>query len=228
VRAQPVHESYISAPYIVSKLKATEGLVEGMSYWTYTDLFEEPGPPPTPFHGGFRLLNLEGIRKSAYFAYTYLHALQGDELAAHDQRVFAAVEGDRISAVIWDFHQPQQNVSNRPFYSRSVPATPAPSIEVSVSHLKPDSYRLEIHRTGFRANDAYSEYIEMGAPKDLTPTQLEHLRMLTRDLPEIDRVVQVGNSGAYGISLPMRSNDVTADPRKDAGVDPGTWKEAQS
>ena len=38
-----------------------------MSYWTYTDLFEEPGPPPTPFHGGFGLLNREGIRKPAYF-----------------------------------------------------------------------------------------------------------------------------------------------------------------
>ena len=44
-----VHDSYISAPYILSKLKATQGLVQGMSYWTYTDLFEEPGPPPTPF-----------------------------------------------------------------------------------------------------------------------------------------------------------------------------------
>src|ERR1039458_2876024 len=51
-----VHDSYISAPYILSKLKASAGLVQGMSYWTYTDLFEEPGPPPTPFHGGFGLL----------------------------------------------------------------------------------------------------------------------------------------------------------------------------
>lgn len=40
-----MHDSYISAPYVLSKLKATEGLVQGMSYWTYTDLFEEPGPP---------------------------------------------------------------------------------------------------------------------------------------------------------------------------------------
>lgn len=48
-----VHDSYISAPYILAKLKQVQGLVQGMSYWTYTDLFEEPGPPPTPFHGGF-------------------------------------------------------------------------------------------------------------------------------------------------------------------------------
>ena len=40
-----------------------------MSYWTYSDLFEEPGPPTAPFQGGFGLLNPQGIRKPAYFAY---------------------------------------------------------------------------------------------------------------------------------------------------------------
>ena len=34
-----VHDSYISAPYILSKLQGTKGMVQGMSYWTYTDLF---------------------------------------------------------------------------------------------------------------------------------------------------------------------------------------------
>jgi len=46
--ADPVHDSYISAPYILSKLKAADGLAQGMSYWTYSDLFEEAGPPRRP------------------------------------------------------------------------------------------------------------------------------------------------------------------------------------
>lgn len=203
-----VHDSYISAPYILSKLKATEGLVQGMSYWTYSDLFEEPGPPPTPFHGGFGLLNREGIRKPAYFAYKYLHAVQGSEIPHQDSQAFAAVDNDRVAAVIWDFQQPQQKVSNRPFYSRIVPATRTPSLHVSVRNLSPGRYRLRVHRTGFRANDAYSAYIDMGAPRELTPRQLKRVNLLTRDLPEIDRAVRVGSSGSYAFSLPMRSNDV--------------------
>ena len=203
-----VHDSYVSAPYILSKLKASQGLLQGMSYWTYTDLFEEPGPPPTPFHGGFGLLNREGIRKPAYFAYKYLHALQGNELVVQDSQVLATADKEKISAVIWDFQQPQQKVSNRPFYSRVVPSTSAPDLEVKVRHLKPGSYRLSVHRTGFRANDAYSAYIDMGAPKDLGPGQLDQLRKLTRDLPEADRIVPVGESGSYDFSVPMRSNDV--------------------
>ncbi len=203
----PVHDSYISAAYILSKLKACQGLVQGMSYWTYTDLFEEPGPPPTPFHGGFGLLNREGIRKPAYFAYKYLHAVQGKEIPVQDAQVFAAVEDDRVSAVIWDFRQPQQKVSNRPFYSRIVPAAAAPMIEMKLSHLRAGSYRLRIYRTGFRSNDAYSAYIDMGKPKDLTSAQLEQLNNLTRDLPESARVVGVGQDGSCELSLPMRSND---------------------
>lgn len=110
--------------------------------------------------------------------------------------------------VTWDFQQPQQEVSNRTFFSRIVQSVPAVPLEVSFNHLKPGSYRLKVQRTGFRANDACSAYINMGAPKDLTPEQLDQLRTLTRDLPEIDGAVHVGNNGPYAFSLPMRSNDV--------------------
>jgi xylan 1,4-beta-xylosidase len=203
-----VHDSYISAPYILNKLKGTEGLAQGMSYWTYTDLFEEPGPSPTPFHGGFGLLNREGIRKPAYFAYKYLHAVQGNKVPLKDPQAFAATRDGNLAVVIWDFEQPEQKVSNRPFYSRIVPATAASSLDVTFSHLKSERYRLKICRTGYRANDAYSAYIDMGAPTELTLAELDKLRNLTRDVPEVDRVVEVGKSGSYTFSLPMRSNDV--------------------
>lgn len=203
-----VHDSYISAAYVLSKLKASAGLLQGMSYWTYTDLFEEPGPPPTPFHGGFGLLNREGIRKSAYFAYKYLHALQGNEIPVRDPQVFAAADNGIVSAVVWDFQSPVQKLGNRSFYGRIVPAAPAPSVELSVGHLKPGSYQLKVYRTGFRANDAYSAYIDMGKPTALSAPQLDELKQLTRDLPETDRVVQAGADGSCALSLPMRGNDV--------------------
>jgi xylan 1,4-beta-xylosidase len=97
-----VHDSYISAPYILTKLKASQGLAQGMSYWIYTDLFEEPGPPTAPFQGGFGLLNPQGIRKPAWFAYKYLHALQGDCLAASDPQAMLSTKNGNLTAVIWD------------------------------------------------------------------------------------------------------------------------------
>ncbi|GAB3453971.1 cellulase family glycosylhydrolase [Massilia terrae] len=203
-----VHDSYISAPYILSKLKATQGLVQGMSYWAYTDLFEEPGPPDTPFHGGFGLLNREGIRKPAYFAYKYLHALQGKAIPLADGQAMAAYGGGTVSALVWDFQQPEQKLSNRSFYSRLQPSVPSAPVALQLRHLRPGTYRMQLRRTGYRANDAYSAYIEMGAPKALTLEQLARLQALTTDAPETARVLKVGAGGTASVRVPMHSNDI--------------------
>jgi xylan 1,4-beta-xylosidase len=204
-----VHDSYISAPYILTKLKASQGLLQGMSYWTYTDLFEEPGPPTAPFQGGFGLLNPEGIRKPAYFAYKYLHALQGESLAASDPQTMASTNNGDFTAVIWDFEQPEQRMSNRSFYTKIIPSHPAAPVQLRVTHLAPNAaYKLEVHRTGFHANDAYSAYIEMGSPKDLSAAQIAQLNESTRDLPETDKTMRSVSDGTIEFSIPMNSNDV--------------------
>ena len=204
-----VHDSYIGAPYILTKLKACEGLAQGMSYWTYSDLFEEPGPPTASFQGGFGLLNREGIRKPAFFAYKYLHALQGDSVVESDPEAMLSTKDGNFTGVIWDFEQPDQKVSNRPFYTKVVLAHRAAPVELQVTHLVPGAaYRLEVYRTGYHANDAYTAYIEMGSPKDLTPSEVAHLNDLTRDLPETDRIVRSGPDGTIRVTVPMNSNDI--------------------
>jgi xylan 1,4-beta-xylosidase len=205
----PVHDSYISAPYILTKLKASEGLVQGMSYWTYSDLFEESGPPTASFQGGFGLLNREGIRKPAFFAYKYLHRLQGDMVAASDPEAMLSTQDGNLTAVIWDFEQPEQKVSDRPFYTRVVPAHEAAPVELKITHLLAGAaYRLVVHRTGYHANDACTAYLELGSPKDLMPSQVAHLNDVTRDLPETDRVMRSGPDGTIEVTVPMNSNDV--------------------
>lgn len=204
-----VHDSYVSAPYILSKLAACKGLVQGMSYWTYTDLFEEPGPPTAAFQGGFGLLNRDGIRKPSYFAYKYLNALRGEAVTSSDGQSMLAVQGGGAAALIWDFEQPEQKVSNRPFYTKLVVAQPAAPVLLRVQHLRPKTqYAVEIHRTGFEANDAYSAYLKMGAPKDLSTAQIAELNHLTLDEPERKLQLATDSDGQITAEIPMRSNDV--------------------
>ncbi|HLK13533.1 MAG TPA: hypothetical protein VKT78_01900, partial [Fimbriimonadaceae bacterium] len=68
----PIHDSYVCAPFVLEKLRQCEGVVDGMSYWAFTDQFEEPGPPSRPFHGGFGLMNVDGLHKPAFLAYQFL------------------------------------------------------------------------------------------------------------------------------------------------------------
>ncbi|WP_010544124.1 GH39 family glycosyl hydrolase [Sphingomonas elodea] len=204
----PVHDSYISAAYVLTKLKATRGIAQGMSYWTYSDLFEEAGPPPTPFHGGFGLMNREGIRKPAWFAFKYLNQLRGRDVPLSDDQSIVATDGGRTGILLWDWQQPVQTISNRPFFTKVLPAQPAPATTLRVSGMKPGPYRLSVRRTGFRANDAHTRYLEMKSPESLSASQREELERLTLDLPEISRPIRVGADGRFTLPLAMRANDV--------------------
>jgi len=203
-----VHDSYVSAAYILTKLKAVQGMVQGMSYWTYSDLFEEPGPPSAPFEGGFGLINPQGIRKPAWFAYKYLHGLSGRETPTQDPYSIASVDGARLAVVLWDWHQPNQPVSNRSFYGRLVESVPQAPARLRFTHLQPGRYRLRVFRTGYRHNDAYSAYIDMKLPSRLSVPQIDQLQALTRDLPETDRPVTIARAGSFDVDLPLRTNDV--------------------
>jgi xylan 1,4-beta-xylosidase len=202
-----VHDAYLSGPYILTKLRATEGLAQGMSYWTYTDLFEEPGPPTAPFQGGFGLLNPEAIRKPAYFAYKYLARLGDRELPTGDGQSIAALRDDIVQLLAWHYASPDQPVSNRSYFTKILPAPDVAPLELSLSGLKPGAYRVEIRRTGFRNNDAYTAYLEMGAPKALDPVQRARLEALTADAPSRQRL-HVGRDGKALLHLPLRAYDM--------------------
>ena len=61
--------------FILKTVMDSLGLVEGYSYWTFTDIFEEDGMPSKPFHGGYGLMTLQGIPKAAYRAFQLLNQL---------------------------------------------------------------------------------------------------------------------------------------------------------
>ena len=203
----PVHDSYVSAAYILSKLKASEGLAQGMSYWTYSDLFEEPGPPTAPFQGGFGLMNPQGIRKPAYFAYKYLNQLGASELKTADAQSHVTWNDNVLKALVWDFVQPRQDKSNRSFYTKVLPSQLDGFVMLDLEHMPPGKYQAAIYRTGYDANDAYTAYLRMGAPKSLTPDQLRQLQAATMDKPDI-HAVMVHENGKATVSFSIRTNDV--------------------
>jgi len=84
----------------------------------------------------------------------------------------------------------------------------APAVKLALRNLKPGAYPLELRRTGYKANDAHTAYLEMGAPKQLDAAQLGKLQSLTQDLPELKRTVYVGKNGRLNFTVPMRSNDI--------------------
>ena len=56
--ADPIHDSYHSAAYVLQKLKQVDDAVKVMSYWVFTDIFEDRHPLHS-HHGGFGMLNTQ-------------------------------------------------------------------------------------------------------------------------------------------------------------------------
>jgi xylan 1,4-beta-xylosidase len=88
----PMHDEPYAAAFITKTIMEANGLVQGYSYWTFSDIFEENYFPSVPFQGGFGLLNIHGIAKPAYRAYELLHALGTDLLP---------VQGEHTTVDVW-------------------------------------------------------------------------------------------------------------------------------
>ena len=109
-----MHDHPYAAAFIVKTVLEASGLVQGYSYWTFSDIFEENYFPSVPFHGGFGLLNIHGIAKPAYRAFELLHGL-GHELmpmrGAHPTvDAWLVKNGARAALVLTNFALPRHPI----------------------------------------------------------------------------------------------------------------------
>jgi xylan 1,4-beta-xylosidase len=204
----PVHDAYISAAYILSRLKGSEGHAQSMSYWTFTDIFEENGPVPSPFHGGFGLINFQGLRKPSFYAYQFLHRLGAEELVSNDPNSWATRDGGSVQLLFWNYTPPQTKESNQVYFKRDQQAKEIGETRVSFAGLPRGSYTLNVYRVGYGVNDVYTDYLKMGSPATLTREQVQALAERNNGQPVSSMRVKVNTSGVLSRNVSMRENDV--------------------
>jgi xylan 1,4-beta-xylosidase len=205
----PIHDQYISAAFILEKLRETSPLAQSMSYWTFTDIFEENGPRFTPFHGGFGLINYQGIRKPAYFAYKFLAQLGTTDLVTNDSQSWITKSADNsVSALLWDYTAiaPPAPETDQIFYLREQPAKIASPVHLKLTGLRDGAYILKIYRTGYEQNDAYTAYLHMGAPSQLTRDEVAKLQQTASGAPTETRTVHISDH-SFDQSFEMHQND---------------------
>lgn len=209
--SDPVHDSYVSAAYILHNLKSIGDAAQSMSYWTFTDIFEESGPRYSPFHGGFGLTNYQGIHKPAYYAFSFFNQLGSSELVTDDTDSWICKDANGgLQALVWDFTltRPGDNVNNQDFFNKDLPADPAEPLKLHVEHMNPGLYQLKAYKVGYRSNDAYTAYIDMSSPQQLTREQVKILKSASSGNPFVEDRVSVGEDGILDATFAMLRNDV--------------------
>jgi xylan 1,4-beta-xylosidase len=209
--SDPIHDSYHSAAFILDRLKHSGDAAQSMSYWVFTDIFEEAGPRWTPFHGGFGLLNYQNINKPAFYAFQFLNRLREIELRNDDPDSWICIAPDGgVQVLFWNFTNthPGTNVNNQHFYNRDQPSAPKDKVTLNLTHLPRGKYTLEVFKVGYRANDAYTAYLDLGAPEQLSRAQVAQLKTAANGAPVSRATVKVGKDEIFKMEYILHDNDV--------------------
>lgn len=204
----PIHDTYQNAAFVLNTLKKGAPYANSMSYWTFTDVFEEAGPPTSAFHGGFGLVNLQNIKKPTYFVYKYLNELGATELKSNDSKSIICKQGNNVQALFWDFTFPETGADyDQGYFIKDQPPLSKPSVQLNLSNLANGTYTLQVYKTGYDLNDPYTRYIGWGRPAYITPQQVVQLKTLASGKPVSSVNVTVTN-GVLSKRFDMRSNDI--------------------
>ncbi len=159
------HDQPFAAAFATRIIMEARGLVQGYSWWTFSDIFEENYFPSVPFHGGFGLLNLHGIAKPSYRAFQLLHQL-GTELlevvGTHETAsAWVTRTGNTLKVLMTNLAMPRHDIQSQRVQLRLTNAAAPHSAWVE---------RLDADHVNPRAL-----WETMGTPSSLSALQVEQL-----------------------------------------------------
>ncbi len=153
-------------PALANTIRQCNGNVEMMSFWTFSDVFEEGGPGPKPFIGMFGLRAEGGINKPSYYDYGLLHELGTELLPATSNDVLVTrTKSGELAVAAWNLVDPDKKGTTK-------------TMELVFRGTAADA-RVSIERVDDDHGNVLKAYKAMGSPLSPTPAQVEQLNRAT-------------------------------------------------
>ena len=96
-------------PFMANTIRECDGLTAMMSYWSFSDVFEEQGVVKTPFYGGFGLLAADNIAKAAFNDFALLHRLGDARLdVKSDSALVTRRKDGSLAVAVWNLFLPEE------------------------------------------------------------------------------------------------------------------------
>ena len=160
------------APWLADTIRQCDGLVDVLSYWTFSDVFEEQGVVKTPFYGGFGIIAAGGLPKPAFNAFKILHYLGDRRLQVNSNMALATTKDSGPVLAAWNLVLP------------GAPGA-AKTVTFQFSGLS-GRHTAVIHRVDSTHGSLLDAYAQMGSPKYPTRPQIVTLQRAAA-LPEPER-----------------------------------------
>jgi xylan 1,4-beta-xylosidase len=199
------HDSLAAAAFIAKTNLESIGLVDSLSYWVFTDVFEENRKTDSVFHGGFGLINYQEIVKPAFHAYRMMNDL-GDQLL--EQKEGAVITRDkatqRIIALAYNY--PVEEKVSLPTTGSTeaadaIDASGSPrAMDIHLKGLKPGTAFL-VETLDRQHGNPIAVWESMGRPEPPSLSQTKALREAA--LATQKEIVQADASGHLDLSRPI-------------------------
>jgi xylan 1,4-beta-xylosidase len=158
-----VTDSAYMGPFLANTIRECDGLTEMMSYWTFSDVFEEQGIVKTPFYGGFGILAERSIPKPAFNDFALLHRLGDTRLNVNSDSALVTRRKDgSLVIAVWNLFLPEQAGSPKTVTLRFKGLPSAHSARITIVDKEHGS--------------PLPTYDKLGRPHSPTLSQIEELR----------------------------------------------------
>jgi xylan 1,4-beta-xylosidase len=157
-----VTDSTYMGPWLANTIRECDGMVDMMSYWTLSDVFEEQGVVKTPFYGGFGLMAVNSIPKPAFNAFRVLHKLGDRRVEVNSDSALLTRDKDGTYVLaVWNYAPPDDG--GHPEHV---------TITFEHAHLS----KATLWRVDSDHGDSYRRFKQMGEPSFPTRQQIIELR----------------------------------------------------
>jgi xylan 1,4-beta-xylosidase len=147
-----VTDSPYIGPWLANTIRACDGLVDSMSYWTFSDVFEEGGVAKSPFHGGFGLIAAGDIPKASFNDLRLLHELGTERLAVSSDSALVTRRADgTLMIAVWNYAPPGPGGETRTY-------------QLALRNV-PDAHRAYIWLVDRDHGSALAAWRAMGGPR---------------------------------------------------------------
>jgi xylan 1,4-beta-xylosidase len=174
-----VTDAPFMGPWLADTIRQCDGLVDMLSYWAFSDVFEEQGVVKRPFYGGYGLIAEGSVPKPAFNAFLLLHKLGEQRIANDSQSALITKRADgTIVMAVWNLWLPEE--SGKP-----------KEVKIQLQGRKGELYAY-IYRVDANHGSALQRYAQMGRPEYPTPKQWEELRRAAQLSPPEKRPLSQG------------------------------------
>ncbi len=185
---QPITDSIYMGPWMADTIRQCDGKVDIMSYWTFSDVFEEQGVVKTPFYGGYGLIAEDSIPKPAFNVFALLHDLGNQRIAQPESDVLVTKRPDGALVIAaWNLVEPAATGPDKTF-------------SFDVKGVSSGAH-VTIRRVDAQHGDTLAAWKAMGSPRFPTRQQIAALRKASEiGSPEKQSL----HSGQLSITVPEK------------------------